>query len=484
MKVQQGNKSKKIEKIILLCFANSVFVPMCVMGCYPLGYLALILGITFQLVLVFINYFCIRTMWKMCVMDVASLCCSAAGLFGANYLYEKNISNDSEGKIVFEFFLGCGLIFGIFTILFAVARAYRRDGHRIKESIICGVLGIGISVFLFYFYLLSTPFTYEYASVDYSNTGEIDSNAEYVGEIGYDNVKISTKEGKSVSVVSETELGIEAEQIALGKKYYYLLGDETLVKLDYNSRLIAKRRVGNVVSLTCRNDYLFLGTYADEEEFPVDIVRGFYANQYLKESEFERGKIKRCRADSDGKCVVSGITLYDHKGKYFSTNPYLSGYNEINDYSVTKGTRFEGDKSIWRVLVEDMLRNKGLEGDSYTVDEYQCGDFLYGVVNVKKDFFGVEDKKLKGSIAYRISCHTKRLEVLAELPDKYMILATDTCVICQNESQLVRIELPSGSETELVRVSDTTDNSFMVSGDYISLSDERMGYIYWNYVSE
>lgn len=449
------------------------------------------MGTVFQLVLVFVNYFSIHTTWKMCVMDVVSLCSATVGLWGANYLYEKNISNDAVGETVFELFLALGLIFGIFAILFAVARACRRDGHRIKESIICGVLGIGISLFLFYFYLLFTPFTYEYVLSDYSNAGEIDRNAEYVGEIDYGKAKISTIEGKSVSSISETKLGIQAEQIALGEKYYYLLGDMTLVKLDYNSRIMAKRKVGKATSLICRNGYLFLGTYADEEGFPLEIVRGFYANQYLKESEFERGDITPCKADSNGKCVVAGITLYDHEGKYFSTNPYLSGYNETNCYYVMKGIFHESEeglkenkKTIWTDLVEDMIRDKELEGYSNTVDEYQCGDYLYGVVNTKRDFCGLSDKELKGSIAYRISCRTKKLEVLTELSDKYMILATNTFVICQDESKLIRIELSSGVETELAKVSDTVSASFTVVGDYISLFDGDIGYIYWNCESE
>lgn len=154
MKIQQRYQCKKVGKIIFLCLANSVLIPVFAMGFYPLGYYVFIMGTVFQLVLVCINYLYIRTTWKMCVMDVASLCSAVAGSWGANYLYEKNISNDAVGKAVFGLFLIWGLILSIFAILFAMARAFHRDGDRKKESAICGVLGVGIVAAALLFFLL------------------------------------------------------------------------------------------------------------------------------------------------------------------------------------------------------------------------------------------------------------------------------------------------------------------------------------------
>lgn len=484
-KIQIPKKRKKLRKIILLCLVNTAPIPICLISEYSLGYIVYIMAIMCQFVLIWLNYYYIRTRWKMCVMDGISICVTAAGIFGGHLLYQRNISNDYEGVLVFQLFLLLFLVFSTFAVLLAMARAFHRDGYRRSESVTCGVLGVGIAVFLFYSYLAVTPFTYEYVSTVYNNTGEIVHNEQYVGELDYGAVKITTRKGEKVSSVSEEKLGIEAEQIALGENYYYLLGSGTLVKLDYHSRILARRNIGKASSLTCRNGYLFIGTYADEEGYAISMIESFYANQYLAESEFETGKIKPCRADFSGKCLVAGVTLYSHEGKYFSTNPYLPGYPEINSYIIQKDKGVETkEKTVWTDLVETMLREKGLGDYSNRVDEYQRGDYLYGVVNVQKNFFGFTDKKLKCSIAYRISCPTKKIEVLKEMPDRYMILTTDTCVICQDKSKLIRVELSSeeenssGSERELAEVSDAAYAYFSVHGDYIAMTDSMDGLIY------
>lgn len=303
-----------------------------------------------------------------------------------------------------------------------------------------------------------------------------------MGEIEGEGVKISTRDKKKVSRISESKLGIEPEQIALGRDYYYVYGNRMLVKLNYNSDIVAKREIGRACRLTCRNGYLFIGTYEDKEDGPPDMVYAFYANRYLSESEFEKGKLKSCRADSSGKCLVAGITLYDHEGKYFSDNPCLPGYEGINYYNSIETDEQEKEaKTVRTTLVEDMLREKGLSNNRYMVCEYQKGDYLYGVVNIWEDVFFFSDKKLKESIAYRISCGEGKVEIIKELQGRYMVVATDDCVVYQEDKKLLKLNLSSGREEELATVSQPAYAEYFVQDDYIET--EAGTRIQWNTVS-
>lgn len=483
MKLHLKEKRKRIGKIILLFLANSILTLFCVFT-YQMGYGVDVTIMGLQFVFIWLHYHYIHTTWKMLVMDGVSMLFSATGLWYAHRQYQQNISGDAEGVMVFQLFFLLWAVFSLFAILFAALLSFDRRGCKIKRNITCGILLSGIAVFGLYSYLSVVPFAYEYVDVFYDCPGIVAQNEQYIGRIDYNTIEICTLAGKEVTTISDAEKEIaldQPEQIALGEKYYYVLGNGIIVKLDYQSQVIARRKVGQACSLTCKNGYLFIETADNEDGEPRSIVEGFHANKYVKEDEFETGKIMSLKADLSGRCKVAGILFYEHNYRCFSTNPNIKGCEETNSYIVSKEEGLlEREKTTWTELVEKMLTEKQLDGLSCRIEEYQKGNYLYGVVNIQENFLGFADKKLKGSIAYRISCGEKKIEILKELKGRYMMLATDEYVICQDEKELLRIHTVSDREEKLAKISDSVYESFDINGDYIiSYEGGETAYVRW-----
>lgn len=427
------------------------------------------------------------SMKKMLVLDGTLLITSQAVGWISYLTYAGEVSrtnSDGTGAMILGLINIIHLIASLFLLLLMMILSFWVNGKKRQAQITAGGLAFGILCVGVFLYLIIVPFPYENGSVWIHKDAQYVSNEKYEGRIDFDaeSVMIYTHDGRKVASVTKKKLGMYPEQIALGEDFFYVLGGEdygqdTIVKVDYNSQVTGKRRVGPTDLMTCRDGTIFLGI-ENEEEDPA-VISGYYANRYVAESEFETGEIEACQADGNGVCRVGNEVLYEHEG-YFSTNPNISSYKESSYYSLEAGKGLDGkEQTEWMKIVEKLLEQKGLRKMTCFVDDHQEGNAIYGVVNVWDSVLGFPEKRLKCSLAYRISCESKRIEVLWELEGVYMVLATEECILYQDGTELIREGHDKKEKKKLAEISDSSYFDIQISGGYLGIDEGEEERVKW-----
>ena len=466
----------KKQKFLLLLLANLCPAILGVL-CFRGGYLSDALVILLSPVVIVLNYNMTSEIRKMMLWNALFLVMSGAGILFSGLLYQWKVAADAEGVMVIQLFFCIWLVICLITILGMLTWAFHVQKKQKQESLAAGVLALSIVAVALYGYMAIVPAVYEGNNIWYYTCGEYVQNGDYEGWIheDIDNVIIRDRKNGEKKRISRDKTGIYPDQIALGDTCFYVLGgkdyedSDIIVKLSYEGELLEERKVGYVNLLTLRNGILFLGT-KDGEEIP-DVPGQFYANAYIPEADFSQGELKECRADKEGICQVGDIKLYDH-GIYFSPNPPLESYEGEKFYQVWQGeTLAKEDRTRWTELVEGLLAQKGLAEYTHSVDEYQNGTYLYGVVNVWHSVLGFKDKKLKESMAYRIDTGTGEIRVLAEKENVFLIIASENSIVYQEKDQLMGQILTTGDTKVLAKLTEKSRNEFMLSGDYIQVEN-------------
>ncbi len=439
-------------------------------------------GMFATIILVWLNYQFTFSMKKMIVLDSVYVI-SVQVIGWISYIEElQRAAPEDVGATIIGLLNIVHLVISLFLILVMMIWSFCINGKRKQAGITGGILAAGIFCAGVFIYLLVGSFPYENITTYIYKDAQCVCNGKYEGMIDFDSdsVVIRTHDGKKVAIVTHMELGVCPDQIALGDDFFYVLGDDdynengTIVKVDYNSRVIGKRKVGWTGLLTCQDGTIFLGNENEEEP---EIINGYYANRYIAESDFEDGDIKECKADGNGICWVGNEVLYEHEG-YFSTNPAIPSYRESNDYVLREGEELDKkEQTEWTKITEKLLVQKDLRKMTCFVDEYQEGDVIYGVVNVRDSVLGFEDKKLKCSLAYRILCKSKRIQILREMDGVFMILAAEDCIVYQDGTELWR-ESDSGKE-KLAEISDSDYVDIQITGEYLVIDGDENIRVKW-----
>lgn len=453
--------------------------------CFREGYISDMLVIHLTPISLWLNARLTTGIKKLIMWNGLFMLVSGAELILSSYLYQWKVAADVEGVMVANLFFTIWLCVSTVFALGVLGCAFWMQRRKKETVAVFAILFICMAAMAGFYYLAFVPAMYEESYVVIYNYGEIDYNEKYEGQIGYDSVIIRDREDGTKRKFSEEKLGIHVREIALGENYFYVLGSEKIAKVDYEGNVVAKQKVGFISLMTCRDGTLFLweGDYDDDDEDEdyddddndeaPDIPNHFYADKYIKEEDFEQGHFTDCVADEQGICQVGNVRLYSH-GKYFSSNPPITSYKGENGYHVDAGAELEKKKKTqWTELVEKMLDEKGLAEYSHTVSEYQDGNCLYGVVEVRDSFLGFEDKKLKECLAYKISVETGQISVLAEKENVFMIIASDDCVVYQDHNKIVREEFSTGKSEQLITIYNARHCDVGITGAYLQVENEE-----------
>lgn len=428
------------------------------------------------------------SMKKMLVLDGTLLITSQTVGWISYLTYAGEVSRTNsadEGAVIIGLINIVHLVASLFLILGMMIWSFYIDGKKKQAGITGGILAAGVFCVGVFIYLLIGSFPYENSSTYVYKDAQYVCSDKYEGMVDFDtdSVVIRTHDGKKVALVTRMELGIYPDQIALGDDFFYVWGGDdddesgTIVKVDYNSRVIGRRDVGWIDLLTCQDGTIFLGNGNEEEE--PEIINGYYASQYIAESDFEDGEIKECKADGNGICHVGNEVLYEHEG-YFSTNPVIPSYKESNYYILRAGKELDKkEQTEWTKIVEKLLEQKDLRKMTCFVDEHQEGNVIYGVVNVRDSVLGFSEKKLKCALAYRILCKSKRIQVLREMDGVFMILATEDCVVYQDDMELWRESYSGKEKKKLTEISDPDYLDVQINGEYLVIDEDEEVIVNW-----
>lgn len=445
-------------------------------------------GMLTTIVLIWLNYQFTSSMKKMMVLD--SIFVVTAQVMGwisyASYAEELQRTNPTDvGAVIMGLINIVHLVASLFLILVMMTWSFYINGKKKQAGITGGILAAGVFCAGVFIYLLIGSFPYENSSTYVYKDAQCVCSDKYEGMVDFDtdSVVIHTHDGKKVALVTRMELGIYPDQIALGDDFFYVWGGDeddksgTIVKVDYNSRVIGRRDVGQTGLLTCQDGTIFLGNENEEEE--PEIINGYYASRYIAESDFEDGEIKECKADGNGICRVGNEVLYEHEG-YFSTNPVIPSYKESNYYKLEAGKELnKKEQTEWTKIVEKLLEEKDLRKMTCFVDEHQEGNVIYGVVNVRDSVLGFPEKKLKCALAYRILCKSKRIQILREMDGVFMILATEDCVVYQDGTGLWRESYSGKEKKKLIEISDTAYLDVQIDGEYLVIDEDEEVIVNW-----
>lgn len=329
----------------------------------------------------------------------------------------------------------------------------------------------------------------------------LSTNQEYIGYIDSENQKVSIANysGKEISHLKIKDR--YPAQIALGKSSYFLLyrwesedGDGKIVQYDYQSRKIKEISVHNTATITCRNGYLFLGGWKQDEEdlffHFVPCYNSFYADRYMEEEKFGK-QINDLVMNQDGLCTVAGIKLYYHSAGYFSTEPVLDDYPGTSEGDFTQAdkkfnyqaeTRQEGKN---RSMLAEKMRSMGNStGSFYQLCEYQSGKNIYGVCNVlEKNIISrprnADDVKM--SCCYRMDTEANKMTIISSKQSCNAIMASSSVFVYQKDNSIIRQNINSGEETEIYRFRDKALQNIYVTGDWLLIKEnERCTPLKWN----
>lgn len=329
----------------------------------------------------------------------------------------------------------------------------------------------------------------------------LSTNQEYIGYIDSENQKVSIVNYSSKEISHLKIKDRYPAQIALGKSSYFLLyrwesedGDGKIVQYDYQSRKIKEISVHNTATITCRNGYLFLGGWKQDEEdlffHFVPCYNSFYADRYMEEEKFGK-QINDLVMNQDGLCTVAGIKLYYHSAGYFSTEPVLDDYPGTSEGDFTQAdkkfnyqaeTRQEGKN---RSMLAEKMRSMGNStGSFYQFCEYQSGKNIYGVCNVlEKNIISrprnADDVKM--SCCYRMDTEANKMTIISSKQSCNAIMASSSVFVYQKDNSIIRQNINSGEETEIYRFRDKALQNIYVTGDWLLIKEnERCTPLKWN----
>ena len=453
-------------------------------------------ALVLQLLLIWENYYFTHSIKKMLVLDAVSFLTVAAGNMWSASQYMMRM-DDGGLQSVYERILGerVSFVVWIFSsllfILGMLAWAFYVRRRRRETIVTAGIFGVGAVLFVWFLSLFHSPYAEESRCyIEYEGCGkEIACTDEREGEIVWDmdedeyeemdtdaKVVIRDRMGNELTQVTDKELTFTPDLIALGEEYYYVFGEgydeesSVLVQLDYESRIVGKIECGDLDSLVCRDGILFLGENWERDE-EVGDCQGFYADAYIKESEFGEGGVQKCVADAEGKCQIGAVTLYQHSDGSFSTNPEIERYPESADYEYYWADGLdEVGRNQWNESVSRFLSEQGLRsGDYVSVNEYQSGTEIYGVINVEtSSFFGISNEKR--AYAYQMDVSTAQFQLLGKWRGATLIYSGGEYVIYRRNDTIYGEDRQTGQKEELYELSET-QMTCHVAGEYVRVED-------------
>lgn len=448
-------------------------------------------ALVLQVLLLWENYYFTHSIKKMLILDAISFLTMAAANLWSSVHFEGAEEKISILEIQFQFVIWffCNVLFILGTLIWAF---HVRDRKR-EMYLMMGFFGVAavlwvryLSLFNGYLSILNGPFSQEYYGIEYARgEQEIARTDEREGEIVWDDEQDSTmvvirdRSEKELSSVSEDELPIYPDMIALGQDFYYLYGEdydedkEYLVKMNYESQMVSKIACGGINSLVCQDGTLFLGTDLSYGEDTRDCL-GFYADSFIRESEFETGNIEYGVKDNSGVLQIGDVKLYEHPGEYFSTNPNIREYPEGAHYTFCWGDGVdEEDRSRYSDSVTRFLDGQNLHSqDRCRVNEYQNGTDIYGVINVGKvSFLGLLNTKT--AYAYRMDIETEQLTLVGEWDGVILIFYGGDYVVYEKNDTIYRENVTTGEREELCEVSSKKEEhlTYTVSGGYLCFDE-------------
>lgn len=467
----------------VMVILNIIPCILCVLGGVGLpgaGMAALVL----QMLLLWENYYFIQSIKKMLILDAISFLTVAAGYLWAGRTFqgmEDGILSVVEVQLQFVIWFFCDLLFILGTLIWA----FHVRGRKREQYVTTGVFGVAVVLFVWYLTLFSVPFSRGYYYIEYERGDQnIACTDEREGEIVWDmqdtRVVIRDRSGKELTSISEDELMIYPDLIALGEDFYYLYGEdydddkEYLVKMNYESQMVAKIAYGGIESLVCQDGTLFLGTDESQGAETRDCL-GFYADKFIRENEFETGNIEYCVTDATGVRQIGDVKLYEHSGEYFSTNPEIEGYPEGADYAFYWGDGVDKeDRSRYCDSVIRFLDGQNLHRQDYcVVNEYQNGTSIYGVINIgKTSFLGLLPSKT--AYAYQIDAETEQLTLIEERSGVTLIFYGSDYLVYRENDMIYRENMTTGEREELCGISSRGEEyqNYEVGGGYLSLSED------------
>lgn len=327
----------------------------------------------------------------------------------------------------------------------------------------------------------------------YYESGRLSSNENYIGIIDDNNNKvfIVDKQGKEISHVDIKENW--PDQIALGRDSYFLLylwagddGDARIVQYDYLSNKIKESKVSDTASIACRDGYLFVGKWQhdgsgddDYYHFFEAFYNGFYANQYVEESQFGSG-LHDLISDDQKKCRVGDVDFYYHEKGYFSTEPGWGDYP-----GTSEGDFWSNDKSKQADTEQERKNRTHLAEEvtgigknhelNYRVAEYQAGNAIYGVCNIYENAvykWPLESEDVLQSCCYKIIRETDELQIMSRADSHLGIVASDGVFVYLKDHVIIRQNIETGVEEELYQFENIYSEKIYLQGDYLLVVDD------------
>ncbi len=375
----------------------------------------------------------------------------------------------------------------------------KHDRKRLSSFVVL-FLGIILVVLFFIIVVYYIPRNNRRGTFFHYDEILVSSNGRYIGVIDISNEKVSIVDhsGKEVSYVDIKEQ--YPNQIALGNSSYFLLyrwesenGAGKIVQYDYQSNKIKECKVSNIATISCRNQYLFIGDWRYEEEeddkyencYFLPFYNGFYANRYIREEQFGN-QLKKISVTQKEGSIVGGIKMYYHKEGFFSTEPIW------DDYPGTSIGDFTKKDKVWNYQAETkqemknrdlLLKIIGNSGEgiqeqepTYLVCEYQCGDDIYGVCNVLEQYipaYPLESKDVIKSYCYNINREDNEIKIMAQKNSCIAIIATSNVYIYQKDNLIIRQNIKTGDQEIIYEFPNYFSLNVNVQGDYLLVSDKN-----------
>ncbi len=478
-------KDKKKTFLLLLC---NIIPALAGLLSFQGGFISDVLVILLTPLPISLNFMLAGKIKIMILWDIIFLILSGTEIIFSCYLYQWNVASDKEGFLVTWLFFMIWLALSIFLILGSLLCSFIIRKKRVPALFTAGILLLDIILSCSYVYMTIVPGAYENTAVIISSGGDYTCNGSYEGWINdNDSVVIRNRKSGKKKKYAEAFWGICPEQIALGNQHFYVMGEDDLgcfiVKTDYAGNIIARRKMKSIDRIGCQNGVLLLFTdnLLSADDFMAETPFSFPVNKYLPEADFETGEPIRCKSDGNGICQIGDLKLYDH-GKYFSSNPVLPFYQGTDCYTIdARETAEQTEQSRWRECVKLMLQEKGLSGYNCEINEYQNGNDIYGIARIREAILGIEDRKLKKSIAYKISGKTGELSILAEKSNVFIIISSDDSLTYLDHNKIMQEELSTGKTDHLGTVISSSEENFIINGAYFSFlnSDKEQKWICW-----
>lgn len=360
---------------------------------------------------------------------------------------------------------------------------------RIVKIVLCILLFLVVCVLI-----ASQMISHKYIAIAYSDVNTWSDNKEFWGHILYDRIEITNKKSKTKNII---ELPFVTDQFVLGSNYVYVLnrGDNIsstkakIYRYTFAGKYVDVWEMDQISHIYFEDGKIFFQYWIDEDQsYPYTIQNGMVANAFVEEKDFGK-KVKKLKANRDGKCKVGQNIFYLNSKGYFSTE------REYNDYPGASSSTWNGfevnsslsdqEKRNIKALKEKIKYDKDY---LYEMKEYQNGGIIYGtLIKYKrekkfKQNFTIPLKKVYESYAYKINIEKDEVTILEKFDDKCAVVSSEDFCVYVEDSSLKRREYKTGIEKTLFKID--LDNEELIKiylqDDYLRIAvGEQFYYIQW-----